>query len=612
MSSIRRRALQGIGATLVALAMTPAVARAQASDSTHALATPTAPPAAGFGTLDRIARETYLRRHAFSLDHFLEFEPGGFVVRLGPIGNASAYSRWGIGRGRARLTINGIPMNDPQDDSTPLVHMPTSGLATLSLSRDDDAPWIEGVLDIEEETPPSGRPDTYLELSKGTNAVRQRRVRFASEASKVGVDLAYDEVLNDGYAFDATGNIPDAVDYGKARSRYSTLVLRGDPDAHTHFDIGMRTFTSTTQGDLTSNTAEGRKSGHVAWLGTSVAETKVTLFARGYSSSVPDSSTENETVGALATWSRAAGSSSAVGLRAGIERTDAVQDVGAIAKDQVVRATAGADASRTLGSGSTVRASISVAGDEAVPFAWGAKVAARRDGSRNAIEVSLARSFRMPTFGERYLPAHTNATRTLAGDADVDPETAWEVGGDWDLRFGSLAQNRVRAAWIRSDDAIAFRPRTVGSETWRVAANASEASAMLFLEERMSGDWRLSSLRVLADAAVVFTTGDRVETFASVPELQANASLMFGREFFEETSALFVGAQFMSAGERHDYSGTPLPPFQVLNLVLEGRLLDARLYLQYLNVLDEAYRTQGDYLMTPRTFVYGIEWTLFN
>jgi hypothetical protein len=31
-----------------------------------------------------------------------------------------------------------------------------------------------------------------------------------------------------------------------------------------------------------------------------------------------------------------------------------------------------------------------------------------------------------------------------------------------------------------------------------------------------------------------------------------------------------------------------------------------------LNVLDEAYRTEGDYLMTPATLVYGIEWTLFD
>jgi hypothetical protein len=135
---------------------------------------------------------------------------------------------------------------------------------------------------------------------------------------------------------------------------------------------------------------------------------------------------------------------------------------------------------------------------------------------------------------------------------------------------------------------------------------------MLFLEERMTGDWHAASLRILADAAVLYTSGDRADAFASVPAFQVNASLLFGRDFFEETSALYIGATFLSADERRDFSGAQLPAFNVLNLVLEGRLLDARLYLQYLNVLDEAYTTQGDYLMTPQTFVYGVEWTLFN
>jgi hypothetical protein len=601
---------------LVAQVLVVASAHAQAVDSVRTpapVAPAVAPPArnAVVDAFDRIARDTYLRRHAFSLDHFLEFEPGGFVVRLGPIGNDAAYSRWGIGRGRALLRVNGIVYNDPQDDSAPLVHTPTSGLGTLSTSRDTGAPWIEGVLDLEEAAPPSGRPNTFVELSKGTNKVRQRRVRFSSEAQKVGVDMAYDEVLDDGYMFDSTGEVPYVTDYGSARSKQSTIALRGNPDASTRFGFGIRNFTSTTQGDLTSGTSEGRKSGYVTWLDASVADTKLGLFARGYNSTVPDSSAKNGTVGAMASWSNDASASTGLALRAGVERTDAVQDVGAIANDRVARASAGADATRRVGDRGSLGASVSVAGDKETPFAWGASVGARRGLSRSTVGVSLARSFRLPNFGERYLPAHTNGANTLAGSADVDPETAWEVGGDWSLAWAST-QNRVRAAWIRADQTIAFRPRAVGSETWRVASNASDASAMLFLEERMAGDWRAASLRISADAAVLYTSGDRADAFATVPEFQVNASLMFGRDFFEESSALFVGATFLSAGERHDYSGTQLPAFNVLNLMLEGRLLDARLYVQYLNVLDESYTTQGDYLMTPQTFAYGIEWTLFN
>ncbi|HEU4929868.1 MAG TPA: hypothetical protein VFU38_08555, partial [Candidatus Krumholzibacteria bacterium] len=277
--------------------------------------------------MDRVVRSAYLRRHAFSLDHFLEFEPGGFVVRRGPIGSDASYSRWGIGRGRAMLRLNGIPLNDPQNDIAPLVHIPTSGLGVLSMSRESGVPWIEGLLDIDELPAPSGRPSTFVELSKGDNAVRQRRVRFSSQESKVGVDLAYDEVLNNGYDFDASDQIPYLVDYGRARSRNSTIVLRGNPDEAARFDAGVRNFTSSTQGDLESNVSEGRKTGHVLWVGAGLADTRLVLYGRGNSSSVPDSSTESESVGGFAEWSSGGPRESRLALRAGIERTDAFQDV---------------------------------------------------------------------------------------------------------------------------------------------------------------------------------------------------------------------------------------------------------------------------------------------
>jgi hypothetical protein len=212
------------------------------------------------------------------------------------------------------------------------------------------------------------------------------------------------------------------------------------------------------------------------------------------------------------------------------------------------------------------------------------------------------------------LPAHANGGLTLAGDAGVEPETALEASGDWGLRLDArgASVNRVRASWVRSEGSIAFRPRVVGAETWRVASNASDARTMLFLEERVRFDWAGKTYRFFADASVLYTSGDREDAFTSVPKLQTNASFLVGRNFFEDTSALYVGAGFMSVDERSDYDGAPLPSFQVLNLTLEGRLLDARLYLQYLNVLDDAYQPAGSYLMTPRSFVYGIEWTLFN
>lgn len=591
-------------------------ARAHATSSADSLRD--ASPLPGwFDSHDRIERKRYLRRHAFSLDHFLEFEPGGFVVRLGPIGNPAVYSRWGIGRGRALLRMNGIPLNDPQDDTPPLVHTATSGLGTLKLSGVGGPRWIEGALDLDDSAPPVGRPNTFIELEKGTHSVRQRRARFSSEESAVGIDLSYDEVLDDGYDFDASGTLENIPDYGSARTRNSAIVLRGDPAAGTHFDFGVRNFTSSTQGDLVSNIAEGRKSGHLVWLDAAVSSTRLTLFSRGYTSSVPDSAAESETVGAIATWTRAGRSSGEVALRASVEGTNAVQTVGSgagvIANDDLVRVSFEANGSRAVGDG-RVNATVTVAGDEGAPFAWGASVGTRREVARNSLGLSLARSFRLPNFGERYLPVHVDSGLTLSGDADVEPETAWEAGGDWGLRLDArgTAVNRVRASWVRAEGSIAFRPRVVGAETWRVASNAPDARTMMFFEERVRFDWTGKTYRVIADASVLYTSGEREEAFTSVPKLQTNASFLAGRTFFEATSALYVGALFVSVDERDDYDGAPLPSYQVLDLTLEGRLLDARLYLRYLNVLDEAYQTAAGYLMTPRSFVYGIEWTLFD
>jgi ring-1,2-phenylacetyl-CoA epoxidase subunit PaaE len=53
-------------------------------------------------------------------------------------------------------------------------------------------------------------------------------------------------------------------------------------------------------------------------------------------------------------------------------------------------------------------------------------------------------------------------------------------------------------------------------------------SSMLFLEERLSVDWKGNTYRFLADASVLYTTGEREESFTSVPKLQTNASFLVG------------------------------------------------------------------------------------
>jgi len=603
-----RRARHLAGAFAFALVLAGPLLVAGASDAAAPPDSTAVPePADTAWTFDVITRADYLRRHAISLDNFLEFAPGGVVVRAGPIGNVAAYSRWGIGRGRATLFMNGIPMNDPQNDLAPWVHVATSGVGTLRM--DPAGSWIEGAIDFIDTPPLPTRPTTFIELSKGTNDLRQRRARFASEEGPVGLDLSYDEVLDDGYAFDAAGGSQGFPDYGKSRSRNSAIILRGAPDAAARFRFGVRQYQSTSTGTLTDPSSENQRDGHLAWFDAGVGPATLTVFGLGNTAGSRDSTTVNETSGALLdlhpTWK-----DTRTRVRLLGRRTTATQDVGAASRTHQARFEGHVEASRALGAGEWI-ATGDVAGDDETPFVWGATAGVRAASERTSFTVQGGRSFRLPNLGERYLPVHVRDGRILAGDPDVDPESALEIRGDWDLRLGPFA-NRVTGSWIRSSDTIAFRPRTVGTETWRVAANASTTPAMTIVEERLHGEGRIGPLLARGLGCVMVSSGDREEAFRGVPDLQANASFLIGGEMFEKTSALYAGAEFLHVGARVDYDGTALSAFNVVNLLLEGRLIDVHLYLKYLNVLDEQYTTLGDYLMTPRTLVYGLAWTLFD
>ena len=85
-----------------------------------------------------------------------------------------------------------------------------------------------------------------------------------------------------------------------------------------------------------------------------------------------------------------------------------------------------------------------------------------------------------------------------------------------------------------------------------------------------------------------------------------------GRNLFEATSALYFGAEYAYRGEQRSPTGGVLPSYYVVNFKLDARLLDAQMYLLLLNAFDESYQTEAGYLMTPRTFVYGLAWTLFE
>jgi hypothetical protein len=556
-------------------------------------------------------REDFLRRHAFSLDHFLEFQPDGFVTRLGPIGNEAYYSRLGLGRGRALVVVNGIPMNDPQDGTAPFVHIATSGIASVSMDPQQKltfAPAIEGSVALRELVAPADKPNTFVELSKATNELRQRRVRFGSESGPIGLDISYDEVLNDGYDFDFNQLVPLPAPEGANNSRNAAIAVRGDLPERVSYNAGIRRFRSSTSGDLESAAHQASRSGHLAWANVKKGSTEVIVYGRGYRNTRPDSSTSNETVGGTAAWNLERRGATLHMFALG-ERTNAIQDVaGQEAKDRVGSGNAGV--STEVKEGGFTWFGHGVVGGDGRSLAWGAGAGVERDIPLGDLTLSAQRTFRLPSIGERYLPSHARGDFILAGKRTLDPENALEGNADWTLRHRAVI-NRVRASWMRSEDYISFAP-VEGDSTARRPANASDTPAMTFVEERVDVATHVGPVEVLGDAGARWNTGDRAGLFRSVPRTQVNASFTAGMQLFEKTSAVYLGGEYQHVDTRRDYNGVPLPSYSVVNASIVARLIDVRLYARWLNLTNEAYQTESGYLMTPRTLEYGIEWTLFD
>jgi hypothetical protein len=435
-------------------------------------------------------------------------------------------------------------------------------------------------------------------------------VQFQSEDGPLGVDLSYDEVLDDGYYFDQSATTLRDPDFGRARSRNSAIALRGKPETGADYGMGIRTFESSFDGDLGAPDIESRSDGHLAWLHAGVDAARVTVYGRGFSTTDPDSTTDNEAVGVIFT--TRVGKRQRLYMRLRGEQLDSAQDIQGIrVSRQLLGGEATAGAAFALGGAGEVFVEGGATGDDQSDLVWNGTAGLRLVTARNVLGVRAGRSGHLPTLAQRYAPAYDAPSFVIAGNPGVDPEAAFEVQGEWEWHTRYFV-NRLRYSWIESKGSIRYLPFDVDGDRWRIPLNDQERRALSVVEERLVMEFGMGPLRALTEGGVTVATGDRAAMFAGVPRVQVNGSLLVGGEMFEKTSALYGGVEYLHMQSRVDGSGAVLPAFDVVNLVLVGRLLDARLYAKYVNLLDARYTTTGDYLMTPASLCYGIEWTLFN
>lgn len=574
---------------------------------------------------DTTTGEEYHERHAFSLDHFFENWPAVLMERRGPIGGDADFSRYGIGKGRAALYLGYIPLNDPQDDRIPLALVPTSLFGSLTAGGGSgifqfDRGNIEGAYRIAEPPTPVDKPVVAVELSRADRDLRQRRLGFSSTNGPIGIDFAYDELLNDGYQFDVRDSI-EGPNYGKSRTRVQGGNVRGELPGGGDYAFSFRRFSSVFDGDLLDFASELRRDGHLAAIRTSLDGFGISVFERSHEASrwhnsiEPDSATSNHTAGAFVSVPVSSGDRMNLTLDAGYEDIHSRQAVeGSESRSRLQKGHAGVAGRFVLPGGF-------VAGIEAnathyfnMSTGWGAGVSVdKRLPGQNWLLLSLARRFRMPNLGELFQPAHASLMEpatVIAGNRYLSSESALEGSAGWFSRFGAFS-NGLRATVMRVSDPIAYEATSSGAGDFLSPRNGPREE-LVVIEERAGLRFPLRGTLVELEGAAEYSPSGRTRFFSGVPEVRATARAAIGREFFKSTSALRLAAEFVHCGERTAGSIDALSAYDVVNVKIVVRLVDAHLYVQWLNLTDEQYQTVWPYLMTPRTFVYGVEWRIFD
>ncbi len=283
------------------------------------------------------------------------------------------------------------------------------------------------------------------------------------------------------------------------------------------------------------------------------------------------------------------------------------QDVGGgRSDDRLEKGSIGVSGKLRLGSRTGARYGMNVAHQFNLSSEWGGHFGlARVIGKDHGITVEVKRSFRLPNLGELFLPAHTIAGTVITGNRRLDGETGLEFGGRLYTRVG-VVENEIRAGVLRVSDAIL--PSGSSEVTPRNAASRS----LRFIEDRVRtrGSW--GGVQILATGSVEYASGDKTGFFKLVPDYRLNASLQVGKSIFKNTSDLFVTADYQYTDSRSLTGGGKLGSFGVLNLKADARLIDAQLYVLWLNALDKQYQTVSSFLMTPRTVMLGVSWTFIN
>gem|GEM_PF-1859531 len=564
---------------------------------------------------DSVSRENYLSYHSFSLDNFLETETSFLLSRRGPIGADSRLSRYGMGAGRCSIYLDGIPFNDPQGDFAPVALVPTTSIGALVYGRkyEERSASMEGVIDIPFPEAPRNKPSTEINLSKGNNEIKQRRVRFSSVQSRAGVDFAYDELLNGGYGFNSE-NLQPVAGMGSFTSRMYTMRIRGKLSADKKYVFSFRRFKSSFQGDLSDPKGAHMKNGHLASIAAEVNGVELSAYEREYENTAEDSLSDNRTIGAAAAWNFSSAQGLGMRMTAGVENTLAHEEVaGSYADPRLNTVFLGTAFQHSAGNLST-SADLHASRQFSYSTGWGGRLNLSRSiGRDKTITAFGARLYRLPSLAELFIPLHTNLHADSvfsAGNGELKGENLIEVGAMFRGLFRSF-MCEVSLSTLRVGDVItAMRSESNGLTLIELVNGPSESMGILSGRAVFKEDYY--GVHMLLSGGGVLTNGDKGPFLSSAPHSRLFARLSLGTDLFKRSSSLALALEYAHSSAKTFVESGRVPSFDTANIKLDISLLDAHFYLHFLNLFNKGYYTEWPYLMTPRTFVYGIQWNIFE